>query len=169
MAGELSMYISKYKHQHKKTQLPKVQQQGFVLVMVLVLLAVLTLIGVSSMNGSNVELKATANAKQHQIAFTVVQSVLEFAISDGGAAIIDYQINDPAITQSITTHTVANGSALRADVVYAGCGVAVGNSLEEGKGFNYNFYDVRGSGSNTTGTATSVQTQGVRYPAAACN
>lgn len=163
------MYLSKHKYQYQKLQLQKTRQQGFVLIMVLVLLAVLTLIGVSSMNSSNVELKATANAKQHQIAFTVVQSVLEFAISDGGADIIDFQTNDPDLTQSITSHTVANGSALRADAVYAGCGVAVGNSLEEGKGFSYNFYDIRGSGSNATGTASSVQTQGVRYPAAACN
>ena len=163
------MYSSKQKFKYQKIQLHKTRQQGFVLIMVLVLLAVLTLIGVSSMNNSNVELKATANAKQHQIAFTVVQSVLEFAISDGGADIIDFQTNNPDITQSITSHSVANGSALRADAVYAGCGVAVGNSLEEGKGFSYNFYDIRGSGSNATGTATSVQTQGVRYPAAACN
>jgi len=163
------MSVIKRKHQQSKLQLDKTKQQGFVLVLVLVLLAVLTLIGVSSMNSSNIELKATANAKQHQIAFTVVQSVLEFAVSRGGAAIIDYQTNTPGVTQSITTHTVANGSAVRADAVYVGCGVALGNSLEEGKGFSYNFFDITGSGSNSAGTATSVQNQGIRYPAAACN
>ena len=157
----------RYPHNHLPRRRPG--QHGFVLIMVLVLLAVLTLIGVSSMNSSNVELKATANAKQHQIAFTVVQSILEFAISDEGADLIDYQMNDSSITQSITTHSVANGSGVRADAVFAGCGVAVGNSLERGKGFSYNFFDITGSGSNTTGTATSVQTQGIRYPAAACN
>jgi hypothetical protein len=162
------MCLIKQNQQLNKLQSHKTPQQGFVLILVLVLLAVLTLIGVSSMNSANVELKATANAKQHQIAFTVVQSVLEFAVSKDGAALIDYQTNNPA-TQSITSHTVANGSSLRADAVYAGCGVAVGNSLEEGKGFSYNFFDITGSGSNTTGTASSVQTQGIRYPAAACS
>jgi hypothetical protein len=163
------MCVTKQKLQQYELQLPETQQQGFVLILVLVLLAVLTLIGVSSMNSANVELKASANAKQHQIAFTVVQSVLEFAVSTGGAAIIDYQTNNPDVTQSITNHTVANGSSVRADAVFAGCGVALGNSLEEGKGFSYNFFDITGSGSNSTGTATSVQTQGIRYPAAACS
>ena len=162
------MYLIKRKQQQYNLQLHRTRQQGFVLILVLVLLAVLTLIGVSSMNSSNIELKATANAKQHQIAFTVVQSILEFAVSDGGAAIIDFQVNDPAITQSITTHSVANGSSVRADAVFTGCGVAVGNSLEEGKGFSYNFFDITGSGSNTAGTATSRQTQGIRFPAASC-
>ena len=162
------MYSIKRKQQQYHIQLAKARQHGFVLVLVLVMLAVLTLIGVSSMNSSSIELKATANAKQHQIAFTAVQSVLEFAVSKDGTALIDFQTNNPAI-QSITSHTVANSSSLRADAVYTGCGVAVGNSLEEGKGFSYNFFDITGSGSNLTGTATSVQTQGIRYPAAACN
>lgn len=163
------MNLVKRNQQQNIQQLKNSRQKGFVLILVLVLLAVLTLIGVSSMNSSNVELRATANARQHQIAFTVVQSILEFAVSDDGADLIDYQINDPTITQSITTHTVANGSGVRADAVFAGCGVAVGNSLEQGKGFSYNFFDITGSGFNSTGTARSVQTQGIRYPAAACN
>ena len=149
-------------------QLHKVQQQGFVLVLVLVMLAVLTLIGVSSMNSSNMELKATANAKQHQIAFNVVQSVLEFAVSTNGD-LIDFQTNDPDLIQTISSYYVPNSASLIAEAVFAGCGVAVGNSLEEGKGFSYNFFEITGSGSNATGSATSVQTQGIRFPAAACN
>ena len=142
------------------------QQRGFVLVLALVLLAVMTLIGVSSMNSSNMELKATANAQQHQVAFNAVQSLLEFAVSSGGAALIDFQTSDP--TPQIVTHVLANASALTASAVYAGCSVGVGSSLEEGKGFSYNFFDISGSGSNATGSATSIQSQGIRFPAAAC-
>jgi type IV pilus assembly protein PilX len=144
------------------------RQQGFVLVLTLVLLAVLTLIGVSSMNSSSMELRASANARQHQIAFNVVQSLLEFSVSADGAALIDFQINDPKVTQSIKTYTVKNGSALQSDAVFSGCGVALGNSLEEGKGFSFNYFDITGSGSNAKGTANSVQVQGIRFPAASC-
>ena len=160
----------KYKKQQGNTQLHKTQQQGFVLVLVLVMLAVLTLIGVSSMNSANMELKATANAKQHQAAFHVGQSVLEFAVSAKGATLIDFQINDPDVTQTIDITTegfsVTGGSDYSASAVFVGCGVGVGSSLE--KGFSFNFFDITGTGSNAVGTATSVQVQGIRFPAAAC-
>ncbi len=154
-----------YKKQQCNAQLHKARQQGFVLVLVLVMLAVLTLIGVSSMNSANMELKATANAKQHQAAFHVVQSVLEFAVSADGAALIDFQIYEPAPIDS-SDFTVVNGTAYSAETVFTGCGVGVGSSLE--KGFSFNFFDITGTGSNAGGTAASVQTQGIRFPAAAC-
>lgn len=161
------MYLKKHKHERRHNR-----QRGFVLVLALVLLAVLTLIGVSSMNTANMELKATANAQQHQVAFNAVQSVLEYAISATGATLIDYQTNDPT-PQTVTTD-VADATALSATAVYGGCSVGVGSSLEEGKGFSYNFFNITGTGSNktaagTAGTATSIQTQGIRFPAAACS
>ncbi len=162
------MCLHKQKKQQHNLQLHKVQQQGFVLILVLVMLAVLTLIGVSSMNSANMELKATANAKQHQIAFNVVQSVLEFSVSADGVALINFQTNDEDLTQTINADnfSVEGGSAYSAQTVFGGCGVGLGHSLI--KGFKFNFYDVTGTGSNSIGTASSVQTQGVRYPAAAC-
>ena len=140
------------------------KQQGFVLILALVLLAVMTLIGVSSMNSANMELKATANAQQHQFAFNAGQSILEFAVSADGAKLIDFQTSDPTPQPVTTTGVVAT-----AEAVYAGCGVGIGSSLEEGKGFSYNFFNITGSGSNSTATATSTQAQGIRFPAAACD
>jgi len=170
------MYLSKQDNQRQYRKQPCYakqgrKQRGFVLILALVMLAVLTLIGVSSMNSANIELKATANAQQHQVAFNAVQSVIEYAISASGAALIDYQTNDPT-PQTITT-TVADAADLSATAVYGGCSVGVGSSLEEGKGFSYNFFNITGTGANktaagTTGTATSTQTQGIRFPAAAC-
>ena len=149
-------------------------QQGFVLILVLVLLTMMTLIGVSSMNSSSIELKAAANAQQHQVAFNAVQSLLEYTISDQGAApVVDYQISDPNLTQIVTT-TLANAASLSATVVLSGCSIGLGSSLEAGKGFSYNFFTIRGSGSNTQGgsttpgKATSIQGQGIRYPSASC-
>ena len=143
------------------------QQQGFVLVLVLVMLAVLTLIGVSSMNSSSMELKAIANAKQHSIAFNVVQSVIEYAVSSDPVvtAALTFQTNDEDLVQTVTP-SVDQGSSLSASVRFSGCGIASGNSLS--KGFSYNFFDITASGKNAAGTAQSVQTQGIRFPAASC-
>lgn len=145
------------------------KQQGFVLVIVLVMLLVLTLIGVSSMNNSSLELRATANAHQHQIAFNAVQSLLAYSISltPSSLPVFDFQTTSTT-PQPPVSYTMPGTSNLSATAVYAGCSVGVGSSLEQGKGFSYSFYNITGAGSNKTGTATSIQTQGIRYPAAAC-
>ena len=148
-------------------QLPLVRQQGFVLILVLVLLAVLTLIGVSSMNSSSMELRATANARQHHVAFNAVQSLIEYTVSGQTAVTVDFQ-TVPSTTQTVP-YAMTGASALTADVAYAGCAASVGSSLEEGKGFSSNFFNVTAKGANAAGTATSTQVQGVRFPAAACN
>ena len=152
-------------------QLPRVRQQGFVLILVLVLLATLTLIGVSSMNSSNMELKATANARQHHVAFNAVQSMIEYAVSGQTDVIVDFQ-TVPTTVQTVALSgdaaTDLGGSALSADVSYAGCAASVGNSIA-GKGFSSNFFNVTATGANASGTSTSTQVQGVRFPAAACN
>ena len=149
----------------------KYRQHGFVLVMALVLLAVLTLIGVSSMNSASMELRAASNAQQHQIAFNAVQSVIEYAVSSDGAANIDYQISDKTITQTVTYAPTAltDVSGLEVSVAYSGCSAGEGSSLEEGKSFNFNHFDILASGANKAGTATSTQAQGIRFPAAACD
>lgn len=147
------------------------RQQGFVLILALVLLAVMTLIGVSSMNSANMELRATANAQQHQHAFTTGMSVLEYAISanavreDNGLP-PDFQTSDP-MAQPIKIKV--DGVDIVSEVTYVGCATGVGSSLEEGKGFSYNFYNIEGKGINKGSTATSIQNQGIRYPAAACD
>lgn len=148
-------------------RLPVVRQQGFVLIMVLVLLAVLTLIGVSSMSSSNMELKATANAKQHHVAFNAVQSMLEYAASTQDPELIDFQT--ASSTVQTVTYSMTGATSLQAAAVYAGCAASVGSSLEEGKGFSSNFFNITGTGSNAAGTANSTQVQGIRFPAAACN
>jgi hypothetical protein len=111
------------------------------------------------------ELKAAANAKQHQMAFIATQSLLEFAISKPGTAVIDYQIMNTT-PQVYTGFALAGASALTTNVDFIGCGKGPGGSLEDNKGFSYNFYNIRGSGSNAAGTATSNQTLGVRFPSA---
>ncbi len=151
-------------------QAPAAQQQGFVLILALVLLGVMTLIGVSSMNSTNVELKATSNARQHHLAFNAVQSVLSFSIS--GDTNLDMQ--DIANQIVVMPGTIPGVTSLTGNMVQAGCLVGVGSSLEEGRGFYYNYFSVTADGFNQTsaglqGLATSTQVQGIRYPAAACD
>jgi len=145
-------------------------QQGFVLILALVLLAVMTLIGVSSMNSANMELKATANARQHQLAFNAVQSLLEYTLSKGAlttaGVLIDYQTTDTALQQLVEHPALSNNS--QASVGYAGCSSVVGSSLEAGRSFSFNFYSVAANGTNSTGTSSSQVNQGVRYPSASC-
>ncbi len=152
-----------YKRQYKQ----KYKQRGFVLVLALVMLAVLTLIGVSSMNSANMELKATANAKQHQVAFNATQSLLEFTVSKPATLVIDYQTRTTT-PQVYSTYVLPGTKALSASVEYIGCTKGIGGSLEDGKSFGYNFFDIKASGMNANGTARSNQTLGLRYPAAAC-
>lgn len=149
------------------------QQSGFVLVLTLVFLAVMTLIGVSSMNSASMELKATANTQQHHIAFNAAQSVIEFALSVGSN--LNYQdTTDQTVDVGLMPNALPGTHSLSASKVQAGCTIGVGSSLEAGRGFSYNFFVVTADGFNKTkagnkGLATSRQVQGVRYPAAACN
>jgi len=149
----------------------KQQQKGFVLVLSLVLLVVMTLVGVSSMNSASMEMRATANAKQHHIAFNAAQSVLEFAVS--GSTNLNFQVNVTAdkevdIAAFIATFS-GDASEFSGVSKHAGCAIAPGNSLQAGRGLSYNFFEITGTAANATGTATSIQSQGLRYPAAACD
>jgi hypothetical protein len=143
------------------------RQHGFVLILALVMLAVLTLIGVSSMNSASLELRAAANAQQHVVAFNGVQSVLEFVLSQPAEDIIDWTSTNVGLVQT-ATHALPSTLNLVASVTYVGCSKGIGSSLQAGRGLSYSFFSVAGSGTNATGTATSLQTQGVRYPAASC-
>jgi len=154
------------------------QQQGFVLVLALVMLSVLTLIGVSSMNSANTELKATANAKHHQVAFHATQSLLEYTVSTPGTGVINFLTRNatPVVYSDeagvgdapLGYISTPDSSAVAATVNYLDCAKGEGMSLEDGKGFGLNLYDVRGAASNAKGTAVSNQTLGVKNPAAPC-
>jgi hypothetical protein len=52
---------------------------------------------------------------------------------------------------------------------YTGCSVGVGSSLQAGKGFSFNFFNIDAVGLNKTSTSSSIQAQGIRFPAAACD
>jgi Tfp pilus assembly protein PilX len=151
------------------------RQAGAVLVMSLVLLTVLTLIGVASMSGSSLEMKAASNAQQRNTAFEAAQSLIDIAASlHDPLNTNDYQKfvavpTDPGYEQAMSYAPTGLDISAASVTTYDGCGKSHGNSLEAGKGFVMNRFSVRSTGQTTTGSATSIQLQGVRFPAASCS
>lgn len=150
------------------------QQQGAVLIMSLVMLTVLTLIGISSMSSSTVELKVSSNSQQHDIAFQAAQSIIDVAASpESPLNTNNYQVFEtdelqPGYEQNLMYTGSSGKSSASAITTWLGCKTQIGSSLEEGKAPVVNFFNVNATGTTVTGSATSVQMQGVRYPAAAC-
>jgi len=148
------------------------RQSGAVLVVSLVILTVLTLIGVASMSGSTLELKVASNSQQHDTAFQTAQNIIEIVASTSPLNTVNFQVfqTDPTAVnyEQDLKYVEANGTSAEAVVTYSGCRVNIGSSLEEGKAPASNFFRAYVTGTNSTGSATSVQVQGLRYPAAAC-
>ena len=150
------------------------RQQGAVLVMALVMLTVLTLIGVSSMSSSTLELKVAGNTQQHDIAFQAAQSIIDIAASEDPLNTNDYQVfvvdsGAPGYEQ-ILNYASADGEATaQAATTWVGCQNRMSSSLEPGKAPAVNFFNVRATGLTTTGSSSSVQVQGLRYPSADCS
>ena len=148
-------------------------QQGAVLVMALVMLTVLTLVGVSSMSSSTLELKVAGNTQQHDTAFQAAQTLIDIAASEDPMNTNNYQVfkidpMQPGYEQIINYATVDGEATAQAATIWVGCKKNIGSSLEEGKAPASNFFNVRATGQTITGSASSVQVQGLRFPAAAC-
>ena len=161
----------------KKVSAPG-RQAGVVLIMALVMLMVLTLIGVSSMSSSTLEMKVATNMQQHNTAFQAAQSRLAFAGSEDNSNPVNYLIHIPDLQDS-STWPVQTCNSLdgcldgadwkaAADINYVGCGVGVGNSLESGKGFSYRTFEIKATGETLTGSSRSVQVSAVLYPVKSC-
>ncbi len=146
-------------------------QKGAVLVLALVMLTVLTLIGVSSMSSSSLELKVASNAQQHNIAFQGTQSRVAFASVNDPVNPINFLIADTTIVQTCNpADGCPNGGdwVATADVNYIDCSKGYGSSLEAGKGFSYRIFEVVATGETTTLSSRSTQVGAVRYPVKGC-
>lgn len=157
-------------------QMPK-KQAGVVLIMALVLLTVLTLIGVSSMSSSTLEMKVASNMQQHNTAFQAAQARLAFASSDDASNPINYLIpinvaepNTWPVQTCNPADGCVNGSGwtATANVRYLSCAKGAGSSLESGKGFSYRTFEIEATGHTTTGSSRSVQVGATLYPVKGC-
>jgi type IV pilus assembly protein PilX len=150
------------------------KQQGAVLIMALVMLTVLTLIGVTSVSTSTLELKVAGNTQQHDIAFQAAQSIIDVTASEDPLNTNNYQVfitdsADPNFEQLVNYASVDGEGTAQAATIWVGCKKNIGSSLEEGKAPASNFFNVRATGQTITGSSSSVQVQGLRFPAAACS
>ncbi len=160
--------------QIKTLSVPK-KQAGLVLVLALVMLTVLTLIGVSAMSRSTLEMKVAGNMQQHNVAFQAAQSRLAFAGSNHPANPIDYLLAMPeSPPYPEQTCNPADGCIDGADwkaaavVKFVDCRKGIGSSLESGKGFSYRTFEITATGETLTGSSRSVQTSATRYPVKGC-
>lgn len=156
-------------------------QQGAVLILALVMLTVLTLIGVSSMSSSSLELKVASNAQQHNVAFQGAQSRIAFAGADDPINPINFLIpidieNPPSwpVQFCNPAENCPNGGSgntawvATAQVDYLGCSKGFGSSLEAGKGFSYRIFQIAAIGQTNALTARSAQVGAVRNPVKSC-
>ncbi len=151
------------------------KQAGMVLVMALVMLTVLTLIGISAMSRSTLEMKIAGNMQQHNVAFQASQSRLAFAGSQDTSNPIDYLLAMPADPPyPVQTCNAVDGCVDGADwtatatVSFTGCSKGIGSSLESGKGFSYRTFEIEATGETATGSSRSVQISAMRYPVKGC-
>ena len=167
------MSVTNQSVQMKVSSMPQ-KQAGVVLVMALVMLTVLTLIGVSTMSRSTLEMKVASNMQQHNVAFQAAQSRLAFAGSQDTSNPIDYLIAEVNGSVPDQTCNVADGCVDGADwvasatVEYVVCGKGFGSSLESGKGFSYRTFEIIATGETLTGSSRSIQTSAIRYPVKGC-
>ena len=165
------MSIPNQSAQMKMLLMPQ-KQTGVVLVMALVMLTVLTLIGISAMSRSTMEMKIASNMQQHNVAFQAAQSRLAFAGSNDSANPINYLLagNPPEDQTCNLDDGCLNGTGWTAEAIvkYTDCGKGIGSSLESGKGFSYRTFEIMATGNTATGSSRSVQTSAIKYPVKGC-
>lgn len=155
------------------------KQKGAVLILALVMLTVLTLIGVSSMSRSSLELKVASNAQQHTVAFQAAQSRLAFATLNDALNPINFlipvdfaaapntwpvQVCDPPDCPD----DVGGKWTATATVVPLDCDKGIGDSLEEGKGVKRRYFAITAIGSMASTNSQSTQVSAIRFPVKNC-
>jgi hypothetical protein len=155
------------------------RQKGAVLVLSLVMLTVLTIIGLSSMSRSSLELKVANNSQQHNVAFQAAQSRLAFAGNTNDPVnpinyLIAVNFDDPP-SWPIQNCNPADGCPNGGDWVAAATVApldcdpqAIGFSMEEGKGLARRYFEITATGETTSLTARSTQVSAVRFFAKNC-
>ena len=79
------------------TRLPR-QQHGIALPLALIMLVILTLIGVSSMNTTNLQEKMATSMQEMHHAFAAAESAVTTAVNDAGSLNVNQSINSATST-----------------------------------------------------------------------
>lgn len=136
------------------------KQQGIALVVSLVMLMVLTIMGVSSMRNTSLQLQVAKNTQERHVAFQTSLSGVEHAVRNADTTQIDtpqvfnYSIpNNPELTASGTTS-------------YGGCTRALGASLESGGSLN--IFETVSTGVSAGGASVTIVTGLGKHTPANC-
>lgn len=134
------------------------KQQGVALVVGLVMLMVLTIMGVSSMRNSTLQLQVAKNTQEHNIAFQVSLASGDNAIRSADMTLLDIEQdfdyvmpNNAALTGTATTK-------------YIGCARVMGGSLE--RAGSRNVFETTSEGFSEGGSRSIIVSAiGQRTPA----
>jgi len=132
------------------------QQKGVALVLGLVMLLVLTIMGVSSMSNTTLELKIACNSQTHNDAFQAAMSCVNSSIP---------QVDKAApFPQDFNCVLPGTNTSAQASVTYLGCQRTTGGSLDRAPAENIYSVSTTGVATGCGGQATSriVQAVGVK-------
>lgn len=124
------------------------KQQGVALVVGLVMLMVLTIMGVSSMRNSSLQLQVAKNTQEHNIAFQTSLACIDHSIRNADLSKIDVaqdfnyvMPNNPGLTAKCST-------------AYVGCARIFGGSLE--RAGSRNVFETTSEGFSSGGSKSTI-------------
>ncbi|MFC1683915.1 PilX N-terminal domain-containing pilus assembly protein [Pseudomonadota bacterium] len=118
----------------------KARQQGAALMMALVILLIMTLIGLSAMQTSTLDMKIVANQKENTTAFHIAETALEITFENAVGDISSFADAVTSGTQTInqTSYLDMPASSVSVDIYSGGTGVwAKGSSIGKIKPHRY--------------------------------
>lgn len=138
------------------------KQNGAALVVGMVVLLITTLLGISSMSRTTIELKMASNAQMHNSGFQAAAAALEQVLLDPIVTLVDWDVIDTATVQTAAV-TNLTSTQMSATVQYIGCRqVPTGFSLTgAGGSFKGLIHQVTANGQavNTSGDVLGSSTQ----------
>ena len=145
---------------HPQLSPPGRQQRGFVLVVCLIFLLVLTVLGINNMGTSSLQARMASNAQSKLIAFQAADSAIEATFTGSNdvfnAIVLNAQPATPVTSNySINSNTVATNSYV---VNFNSGGTNYGNSLTQ---FSGALVEISSTATNPNSNAKSVLVQGV--------
>jgi len=139
------------------------RQRGAALVVGLVVLLMLTLLGVSNMNMTTVELKITSNAQNRHHAFQGAASLIEQSLQAPPASdyAVDFTdaVNAKALPE-VEQHSVRSSGVAQ----FSGSGIGIECPGGQGLRVSCNFFEIRSSATHLPSGAISNQVQGLYRP-----
>ena len=148
------------------------RQRGAALIVGLVLMTVLTLLAVSTMRTSTLELAMAGNAQYHEQATQLAEAGIADAVSRVGVTITlqntpDWE--DTSIAETVLTGGGNNLGAYNVTIRYLNeCGDPPAGVSKGNKGLQADYFEIESTGMSAARNARSTIRQGFWLPAIAC-